>query len=512
MRILIADDDEFTREALIESIRWESYGIEQVLEARDGIEAVRMASRYHPDIVLTDIRMPKLNGIDFAERLTEICPSSKLLFMSGYLDVDYLKSAIRLAALDYIEKPIRIDELELAIKKTTELVQSSQRKELESYKTRDIERQRLVRILIDKSARTEEIKGICEVVNFPLNTQYVALCVTEIQSLKNENDNISLVNEFWNNQNIPCIGDYLGNGEYAFILSVVKMDLRRLESLARYLLSQYPKEFYAGIGSKVFKLREVVDSWEKARKASEICFFFPDIYLSVYDESFLKRTSSSQGYHMEFLNLMKSSPNHLPEWIDRVSQSFIFQKAYEKDKFCSLFITIANTLVNEESSLLLKVEQLYHTADIGQIVRSNRTVNQLNQFMQELCQEYLEVINRNSRYSLITRGVIKYVVNHCSKTDLDVQEVAYHMHLSVPHLNMLFKQDVGTTVSQYIRDYRIEQAKKLIANNSYKMNAISEMCGFATPSYFTRVFGDCTGMSPWNIGSSWAIYEAECSA
>lgn len=75
MQILIADDDDYTREGLIESVEWSQYGILSVLEARDGAEALRLAAKYKPEIVLTDIRMPKLNGIAFAEKLGEICPT-----------------------------------------------------------------------------------------------------------------------------------------------------------------------------------------------------------------------------------------------------------------------------------------------------------------------------------------------------------------------------------------------------------------------------------------------------
>ncbi|MGO4375629.1 response regulator, partial [Paenibacillus sp. MCAF20] len=95
MRLLIADDDDYTREGLKESIDWEQYGIHDVLLAGDGAEALRMCTVHRPDIVLTDIRMPKLNGIEFAEKLSLKSPGSILIFMSGYMDVEYLRSAIK---------------------------------------------------------------------------------------------------------------------------------------------------------------------------------------------------------------------------------------------------------------------------------------------------------------------------------------------------------------------------------------------------------------------------------
>lgn len=99
----------------METIAWERFGIEQVMQARNGLEAVRIAVSERPEIVLTDIRMPK---IEFAEKLVQLCPDSRLQFMSAYMDVDYLKSAIKLATVDFIEKPIKLAEVEQAFAKT----------------------------------------------------------------------------------------------------------------------------------------------------------------------------------------------------------------------------------------------------------------------------------------------------------------------------------------------------------------------------------------------------------
>jgi two-component system, response regulator YesN len=82
MRLLVADDDDYTREGLADGIDWAKYGITQVYQARDGEEALRIAMSNKLDIVLTDIRMPRINGIEFAEKLAEASPDSKLLFMS----------------------------------------------------------------------------------------------------------------------------------------------------------------------------------------------------------------------------------------------------------------------------------------------------------------------------------------------------------------------------------------------------------------------------------------------
>ena len=131
MRLLIADDEDYAREGLIESIPWEKYGIDEIMQAKDGREALTISGWFRPDIVLTDIRMPKLNGLEFAERLIRQCPDSKLLFMSGYMEIEYLKKAISLDAVEFVEKPIELDKVEQTI-----MMQQAMDKKLENLERR----------------------------------------------------------------------------------------------------------------------------------------------------------------------------------------------------------------------------------------------------------------------------------------------------------------------------------------------------------------------------------------
>ena len=112
MKILIADDEDYTREGLMEEIAWEEFGIDEIMQAVNGEEALKIVKWFRPDIVLSDIRMPKMDGIAFAEEMVRLIPGSKLIFMSGYMETDYLKSAIRLSVIDYIEKPVEVSGIE----------------------------------------------------------------------------------------------------------------------------------------------------------------------------------------------------------------------------------------------------------------------------------------------------------------------------------------------------------------------------------------------------------------
>ncbi len=121
MKLLIVDDEELTRTGLISSLDWMSLGIREIYQADDGINGLSIARLYHPEIILCDVRMPRMDGITMLEQLEKELPDTIPVFMSGYSDKEYLKAAIRLKAVTYIEKPLDPEEVREAIKEAQEL-------------------------------------------------------------------------------------------------------------------------------------------------------------------------------------------------------------------------------------------------------------------------------------------------------------------------------------------------------------------------------------------------------
>lgn len=115
MKLLIVDDEELTRTGVISSIDWKSLGIDEVFQADDGLHGLEAAQKFQPEIILCDVRMPRLDGISMLERLERVLPDTVAIFMSGYSDKEYLKAAIKLKAVNYIEKPLNPDEIREAV-------------------------------------------------------------------------------------------------------------------------------------------------------------------------------------------------------------------------------------------------------------------------------------------------------------------------------------------------------------------------------------------------------------
>ena len=121
MKLLIVDDEELTRTGVISSIDWKSLDIDEVLQADDGINGLEAARIHKPEIILCDVRMPRMDGITMLEKLEQLLPDTVPIFMSGYSDKEYLKAAIKLKAVNYIEKPLNPAEIREAVQEASEV-------------------------------------------------------------------------------------------------------------------------------------------------------------------------------------------------------------------------------------------------------------------------------------------------------------------------------------------------------------------------------------------------------
>ncbi|MGD8401532.1 MAG: response regulator [Bacillota bacterium] len=136
-RVIIADDEEVTCDSLHKIIPWNRLGIEQVITVKNGLEALALAQMFRPDILITDICMPKMDGLKLATHIRKLFPKCKIIFLTGYADKAYLKTAIHLKADSYIEKPINQEEIRVAIRETVILCDAESQQNMTMARQKD---------------------------------------------------------------------------------------------------------------------------------------------------------------------------------------------------------------------------------------------------------------------------------------------------------------------------------------------------------------------------------------
>ena len=177
MKLLIVDDDVYTREGLAENIPWELYGIEEVMQAENGKEALHTVSWYLPDLIITDIRMPQKNGIDFCKEAIRLVPECKIIFITGYMQTKYLKDAIDLSAVAFIEKPIQPEAVLEALEKAVGKIRRQQETVQLQKENISYQKTRFLHLLQQKNIAEELLEEICQNCGFVCARDEKYLCV-----------------------------------------------------------------------------------------------------------------------------------------------------------------------------------------------------------------------------------------------------------------------------------------------------------------------------------------------
>ncbi|MBD2868638.1 response regulator [Paenibacillus arenilitoris] len=495
MRLLIADDDDYTREGLKENIDWELYGINDILLACDGAEALRICALQRPEIVLTDIRMPKLSGIEFAEKLSEKSPGSLLIFMSGYMDVEYLRSAIKLSAVEYIEKPIKLAEVEQAILKSVRSLQEKQAQTDVFRQKNELAKQRLASLLRVEHADPDEISRLCRETGFPENKRYMGFIVRDRTDSEDAETGLEAMMKFWSGHGFTAIGDRLDRKHCFIIAACENNDTRRLSYLIEAFLSRNA-HCVIGIGAEASGIKAIPGSYKAARSALDRFFYKPDSRCLTHEEE--KETSNELyvGALPSFYKLSKESPEKLHDWLRTLFASLREKQYPARERVVALLETIAHTLINDDRKLIAALENEHGLTDAGHDVKHSSTLEEAESIMEAIASVWLEQKRQASGYSRLVQEVMRYIAANYRNIDLDLTMIADRMNLSTSHIGKLFKEETGISIKQYISDYRIDLAKKLVESEHYKMHTIAELCGFASASYFVKVFKASTDMSP----------------
>ena len=494
MRLLIADDEDYAREGLIESIPWEKYGIDEIMQAKDGREALTISGWFRPDIVLTDIRMPKLNGLEFAERLIRQCPDSKLLFMSGYMEIEYLKKAISLDAVEFVEKPIELDKVEQAVKKAVTFVREKELFEKKEGQWQKLERQRLLNMLKLKTKDKALIEKLCREVGFPEKAGYLTAVLWN-KNEENAGELEPLAAEFWKDTGIDYLLTMLDRGKYLFLGAFGAFRQSRIREKCREMAG-LKEGLCLGIGFETDNLMAVAASSEIALLNAEQSFFKSERRIFEIEDGIPEMKKLNPGLYAEFDRILKEDAGKVTAWLHELAEKICGEGFYRQEDIVMLMSAFARLLIQEKNALLLSVEGIDTEEDAEQKIREASSMAEVMELFDRLLEAFGIHREQETQYSRLVRDTIAYIEQHCREAELSVTDIAADMHFSAAHLNVLFRKETGVTVKQYISDYRLNLSKKLLCNPHIKVSEIAERCGYSNANYFSKVFRASENMTP----------------
>jgi two-component system, response regulator YesN len=359
----------------------------------------------------------------------------------------------------------------------------------------ELEKYKLANLLRTNDGDFEDIRRLCEEIGFPVNRHYMGLAIRFGEEREEERDCLAEIQDFWQRYGYPSVGERLDKGMAVVITAFRRHEEERVKSLTGALLRQF-SDLTIGLGSVSSCLEGVAESCKTALSALQRSFYQPDVRRFAFVSSKPLPAAVRTDVVVDFVRCLKNEPGKLSSSINELCDFFVEDGTQSRERVLSIFSSFAQAMLREKNGILMGAGRVYQVRDVEILLESADSIEAIRRLMLELCETYLEEVQKASPYSRTVRTVMAYIAAHCSNADLDIRGIAEHLHMSSAHLGMLFRQETGTTIKQYISDYRLELAKKLIGNENCKMNEVAEICGYASASYFAKVFKAATNLTP----------------
>ena len=507
MKLLIVDDEELTRTGVISSIDWKAIGIDQILQADDGVNGLTAALEHKPDIILCDVRMPRLDGIQMLERLESSLPDVVPVFMSGYSDKEYLKAAIKLKAINYIEKPLDPQEIREAIAEARDLCLKKQRTRHNETMLSQETASHLALLLTQPYAHVQEnVDQLVRELSFPLEAAATFTAVVlktdtdEDLSLSSANTIYLSVRDFLKSFHMDCIfAEKRVQYMVYFVFGPAPGSAagKSIRDFFCSLYSRYPR-FCIAAGETVNSIAKAYQSYTSAVILLQNSFFFPaGSFLFPSSELFQRenRPELPANPENEFQTLLigKDSQkvtdfqNQLFQYFDH-NQNILPNQA--KDLYYKLFRVL------EEAARQLKLTLFQRQENLMDALENIFSFYDLHQKLIEKTDQFFQSANNTEEENSTIFMIKDYISRKYMDESLSVKDISEHVFLSASYVCTFFKNETGQTLNQYLTEYRMEKAKHLLTDPRYKITDISSRVGYSDGNYFGKSFKKYTGFSP----------------
>ncbi|MBE5039164.1 response regulator transcription factor [Ructibacterium gallinarum] len=517
MKLLIAEDEMLALENL-KSIDWAAAGIELKGTADNGLTALELAKKTKPDIVISDIRMPEINGIDLAGKIATLLPDTKVIIVSAYSDFSYTQKAIAYGVFEYILKPYTTEQLmEVVEKAKTEIKAAQQQNALfETINSRlELSKHFMKEYYLSFLSRSSLNKDFISMFGeYTSNQVYISLCVSLEKSEQNGDykKNFSLFSDIEKILKKKYL-NYVSFFEIYTFTYVLAFDdttpgqalqtaLDIADTIKDHLNYASIVDFVIGTGNPVTKRQNIQQSITSALNAVDYRFYLGK--RTVICISDMEQNTAVYNYRNiygdGFLNSVKIGDMEAVQTaIDTLFEAFITNK----EDITVVHRTCHNIFVNLALCLMQCGQDpniLFNKTDIWSLIQQYTDINLLKKFISDTISVVVSSISfaRSNRVSSLVNDIKKYIQQNISATLVDI---AAHFHLSPSYLSIIFSKNTDITLKNFLIMERINYAKDLLLNSDKTIYEIAHEVGYKTAQHFSVIFKKNTGLTPSSFQS-----------
>ena len=537
LKIFLAEDEVIVRETIKRMIPWEELGFELVGEAADGEMALPLLIRQKPDLLITDIKMPFMDGLTLAKLAKKELPELKIVILSGYDDFNYAKQAINIGVEDYLLKPItknalieRLSEIRSRYEheKTQKEYYEKFQREMQAYEknsSRDFF-EALVRGSMDmmevyKKAEKLGVDIVAEAYNiliFTMNSEEDFSGQKEGYS-EWEAETLEMLEEFFSGHpsamlfrsNIFSYG-VLIKGQKESIKEITKECVGKIQGILNRKESK--REWFLAVGQPVERLSQIKKSYHTASRAFSQRYLYGENIL-YYDEMEMMEHRSGQADTNDNAYLKKVDVNALNPAILQKFLSNGIQEEIEnfvKDYFYAIGQEPMESLVfrnyvilNVRFSVITFLKGLgcdtegmepENTEEI--LVESGKNIENAIAYAEKMISRAITIRDQNSgnKNRSILKTAVDFIDEHYMDEDISLNTAANVANVSSNHFSALFSQNMGQTFIEYLTSLRMNKAKELLRCTGMRSSEIAGEIGYKDAHYFSYLFKKTQGMTP----------------
>ncbi|QNU67158.1 response regulator transcription factor [Ruminiclostridium herbifermentans] len=521
LKVLFVDDEPYMLEGLKVMIDWKAYGFNICGEATNGEDALEIIKMSNPDLIITDIRMPKMDGLELIRLAYEkLHSTAKFVILSGYDDFNYAKQAMMYKIKNYLLKPLDDDELKEVVSKLSTEILTDRRKAENINKQLTFITNQCVQRLIDGENKTTLIDRTRMLLNLNEGQEFrcVMFYIESLNGLSKKTGKINL--EIRRNEIIEILQSELG-AEFQYNIfedTEDRMCMILSENMPYY--GEF-EDFIASIQSKLESITGAYVSVAYSNPAYEIntlCELHKQVSFAINFKFYLGESSiinyadvkdkklNYQVYTPDFNNLLCHIRTNDCNLIKEDVQ-LIFDQFYKIQSAPEIIVAYLNNFLLE----LVKVIQEFDGVSkdtIQMVLEFDNFLGypsfiRLSEAFLERCYyatNYIENLKKNDSQYIIYE--VKNYINEHYHQDIKLKKVASLFYMNPVYLGQLFKKATGMQFNDYLNYVRIEEAKKLLRQTNMKVVEISKVVGYKDPKYFLQKFKTTTNTSPTSFKSS----------
>ena len=531
--IILVDDEEEVRKSIIKQIDWESAGFKVVGDAENGEDALEKIEVLEPDVVLTDIRMPYMDGLTLAEKIRQRYPSMKVVIFSGYDDFEYAQKAIKLNVTEYILKPVNVEELTSILKR----IKSNLDEEIEEKrnvsrlrenyrKSLPIIREQFFNDMVHRRLSDDLIESKLREYDIPITgaRKWVIAAIDVEKSDDRSKKTLSLHEE-----------------EELIPISVMQIVREKLKSYCRFSLFQSTAEaemvviaaldddntttglidvlgdickeakrilevpVTIGIGHSCQDLGEISGSYKAAVDAlgyKAIVGAGSTIYINDVEPVSGGKLSFDSKDEAELIAAIKFGPR---EKIEEAVQAVMDKMSDAKVHFrqCQAYmLSVSSSIVQLIQQYDLDLEQLTEEGeeqgDTFAVIPRMMKKEDFAHWLLSAALRMNQAMNRERDNTMkqVIQKAKEYIMDNYQDPDLSVEKICRQLHMSPAYFSTMFKKETGQAYTAYLTQVRLDKAVELLNKTDDKTYVIAAKVGYQEQNYFSYVFKKRFGVSP----------------